>query len=114
MTDRSFAEVATEYDRWARTDISDADLIDGLIAGSVRLAEERDEARGEADLRLALIHTQGRELAALRLKLTQRSIALAELGERLDDAEAAADAPRWLPWGIVVACCVALYVRMGV
>lgn len=114
MKDIAFADVAADFDRWVRADITPDEMIDGLIAGSHRLAEERDEARGDAALRLALIHTQSRELAALRLRLTQQSIEIAELGGRLAEAEAAVESPPWLPWGLVLACCVALYVRLGV
>lgn len=124
MTDRSFTEVATEFDRWCQTDITQDEMIDGLIAGSKYLAEQLDESQHTADLRLAEIDRLETALATttqentilcqfipVNEKLLAENGALLTLCERL---QAEADAPRWVPWGIVIACCVALYVRLGV
>lgn len=61
--DKAFADVAAEYDRWARTDVTEAELIDALVEGSRYMAEQHDELQHTADLRLEALHREAQRYA---------------------------------------------------
>ncbi len=105
MTDRSFAEVKPLYQRWCQTDITQDDLLDGLIEGSKYLAEQLDESQHTADLRLAEIHRQARRYALCQERYEAALLRCANLTDDLHT------------WRIAcfVACCAVLatWMRFG-
>ncbi len=105
MTDRSFTEVATEFDRWCQTDITQDELIDGLIAGSKYLAERVEELQHTADLRLEEIHRRARCYALCQERYDAALLRCANLR---DDCRT---------YGVIafLACCAALatWMRFG-
>ncbi len=86
MKDLSFAEVAPRYDEWARTDVTQDELLDGLIDTCRYYVEQGEEMQANLDTCREVIHTQSREKSALAATLAARDIEIAAL-------RAAADAP---------------------
>lgn len=135
--DRTFAQVATEYDRWVRTDIDDDTLIDALIEGSMQMAEQRDsleDALATANQEIVILRqfvpvnerllAENGALLVLCGQLEARSVLALLLGRAQgawDRRWRVATGPdrhehtaAWLLWLVLLACCVALYVRLGV
>jgi len=86
------------------------EMLDIMIAHGVADHAEIDRLEGEVAVR-------DQEIAVLRQFVPVNEKLLSENGKLLalcDQLRAAAESPRWVPWMIVLACCVALYVRGGV
>lgn len=69
-TDRTFADVADEYARWAKSTLDAAELIDELTDGSRYLTEQLDEMHAIRDAQEAYIHQQDEERARLEAQVT--------------------------------------------